>query len=63
MPEAIQSMERDKLVTSYDNLMFMGGGSERTEKEFENLCKSSGFSKFEVASCAFSAMGVMEFHK
>jgi len=63
MPEEIQTTEKDKLVTSYDNLMFMGGGSERTKKEFESLCNSSGFSKFEIVCCAFSSLGVMEFRK
>ncbi|XP_061357490.1 isoliquiritigenin 2'-O-methyltransferase-like [Gastrolobium bilobum] len=63
MPETIQSTEADKIVTGVDNLMFLDGGSEKTEKEFENLCKSSGFSNFQVVCCAFSALGVMEFYK
>lgn len=63
MPEEIQTTEKDKLVTGYDNLMFMGGGSERTKKEFESLCKSSGFSSFEIVCLAFSSLGVMEFLK
>lgn len=63
MPEAIQSTKADKMVTSFDNLMFLDGGSERTKKEFENLCKASGFSNFQLICLAFSALGVMEFHK
>ncbi|KAH1225500.1 Isoliquiritigenin 2'-O-methyltransferase [Glycine max] len=63
MPEAVQSTEADKMVTSFDNLMFLDGGSERTEKEFLNLCKCSDFSSFQVVCRAFTALGVMEFYK
>ncbi|KAK7323372.1 hypothetical protein VNO77_26844 [Canavalia gladiata] len=63
MPEVIQSSNVDKYVSSMDNLMFIYGGRERTEKEFENLCRASGFSNFQVACCAFSVLGVMEFYK
>ncbi|KAK7323379.1 hypothetical protein VNO77_26851 [Canavalia gladiata] len=63
MPEAIQSTEVDKMVTSFDNLMFLDGGSERTKKEYENLCKRSGFSNFRVVCKVLSALGVMEFRK
>ncbi|KAG2372583.1 Isoliquiritigenin 2'-O-methyltransferase [Vigna angularis] len=63
MPEAIGSSEADKMVTSFDNLMFLDGGSERTEKEFMNLCQISEFSSFRVVSRAFTALGVMEFYK
>lgn len=63
MPEAIGSSEADKMVASFDNLMFLDGGSERTEKEFMNLCQISAFSSFRVVSRAFTALGVMEFYK
>lgn len=63
MPKAIQPIEADKMTTSFDNLMFLDGGVERTEKEFENLCKCSGFSSFHVVCRAISALGVMEFCK
>ena len=63
MPEAVQSTEADKMATSFDNLMFLDRGSERTMKEFESLCKPSEFSNFQVACRAFSALGVMEFYK
>ncbi|KAK8469260.1 hypothetical protein PHAVU_005G032300 [Phaseolus vulgaris] len=63
MPEEIGCTEADKMVTSFDNLMFLDGGSERTEKEFMNLCQSSQFSSFKVVSRAFTVLGVMEFYK
>ncbi|MED6175415.1 hypothetical protein PIB30_078135 [Stylosanthes scabra] len=63
MPEVIQSTEADKIITSFDNLMFLDSGRERTMKEFEGLCIRSGFSNFQVACQAFSALGVMEFYK
>ncbi|CAL5201515.1 unnamed protein product [Lathyrus oleraceus] len=63
MPQEIHHTKADKLITSFDNLMFLDGGVERTEKEFENLCKCSGFSSFHVVCLAFSALGVMEFYK
>ncbi|KAK7271439.1 hypothetical protein RJT34_27346 [Clitoria ternatea] len=63
VPETIQSTEMDKMITSFDNLMFLDGGCERTEKEFMNLCQSSGFSTFQVVSRAFTTLGVMEFYK
>ncbi|XP_054813867.1 isoliquiritigenin 2'-O-methyltransferase-like [Prosopis cineraria] len=63
MPEEIGATEEAKFVASLDNIMFLHGGGERTEKEFQSLCKCSGFSGFKVASCAFSALGVMEFYK
>ncbi|PNX74755.1 isoliquiritigenin 2'-O-methyltransferase-like protein [Trifolium pratense] len=63
MPQEIQHTKVDKLITSFDNLMFLDSGVERTEKEFEKLCKCSGFSSFHVVCLAFSALGVMEFHK
>ncbi|KAI4344890.1 hypothetical protein L6164_012072 [Bauhinia variegata] len=64
LPETPEATDASKLVSNLDNLMFITvGGKERTEKEFENLCKRSGFSKFQVACHAFSALGVMEFYK
>jgi len=63
MPQEIQHTKADKMITSFDNLMFLDSGVERTEKEFEKLCKCSGFSSFEVICLAFSALGVMEFSK
>ncbi|KAI4317435.1 hypothetical protein L6164_025302 [Bauhinia variegata] len=64
MPESPEPTDASKFVSILDNLMFITvGGKERTEKEWENLCKRSGFSKFQVACRAFSALGVMEFYK
>ncbi|XP_027367520.1 isoliquiritigenin 2'-O-methyltransferase-like [Abrus precatorius] len=63
VPETIQCIDTDKMVTGFDNLMFLDGGSERTEKEFKNLCQRSGFSSFQVVCRAFTALGVMEFYK
>jgi len=63
MPQTIGSTEADKMVTSFDNLMFLDGGSERTEKEFMNLCQCSEFSSFKVVCRVFNALGVMEFYK
>ncbi|MED6217067.1 hypothetical protein PIB30_014270 [Stylosanthes scabra] len=63
MPEVIQTTEADKMVTSFDNLMFLDSGRERTMKEFQGLCIKSGFSNFQVACQALSALGIMEFCK
>ncbi|KAI4317441.1 hypothetical protein L6164_025308 [Bauhinia variegata] len=64
LPETPEATDAFNLVSGLDNLMFIiVGGKERTEKEFKNLCKRSGVSKFQVACCAMSALGVMEFHK
>lgn len=65
MPEVPDSSKISKHTTVIDNLMFLVlTGKERTEKEFENLCKRSGFSKFHVACSDVSDMsGVMEFYK
>ncbi|XP_054811403.1 isoliquiritigenin 2'-O-methyltransferase-like [Prosopis cineraria] len=63
MPDTIEATEEAKFVASIDNLMFLHDGRERTEKEFESLCKRSGFSGFKVACRAFSVLGVMEFCK
>jgi len=64
MPEEPEATEQSQLVSSLDNLMFItAGGKERTEKQYENLCKLAGFSKFHVACHASSGPGVMEFYK
>ncbi|XP_061346298.1 isoliquiritigenin 2'-O-methyltransferase-like [Gastrolobium bilobum] len=63
LPEEPEPTEESKLVSTLDNLMFITvGGRERTEKQYENLGKLSGFSKFHVACRAFSSLGVMEFY-
>ncbi|XP_028760620.1 isoliquiritigenin 2'-O-methyltransferase-like [Neltuma alba] len=63
MPEENRATKEAKYVSILDNLMFLHDGRERTEKEFESLCRNSGFSGFKVACRAFSALGVMEFCK
>ncbi|XP_027364675.1 isoliquiritigenin 2'-O-methyltransferase-like [Abrus precatorius] len=61
--EATES-NASKLVAVLDNLMYItNSGKERTVKEYEALCKLSGFSRFHVACRAFFTMGVFEFHK
>ncbi|KAI4346401.1 hypothetical protein L6164_007298 [Bauhinia variegata] len=53
-----------KCVSILDSIMFITvGGKERTQKEFESLCKTSGLSKFQVAGLAMNALAVMEFYK
>ncbi|XP_027367108.1 isoliquiritigenin 2'-O-methyltransferase-like [Abrus precatorius] len=64
LPEEPEPSEGSQLVSNLDNIMFITvGGRERTEKQYENLCMLSGFSKFQVACRAFSSLGVMEFYK
>ncbi|XP_028248073.1 isoliquiritigenin 2'-O-methyltransferase-like isoform X3 [Glycine soja] len=65
IPEVPNPSYISKHTCTLDNVMFLAhGGRERTQKEFENLCKSSGFSKFHVASSDISStLGVMEFYK
>ncbi|KAI4357019.1 hypothetical protein L6164_000997 [Bauhinia variegata] len=64
MPETIEPTVKAQLTCRLDNMMFLyAGGRERTEKEFEALCKQSGFSGFQVVCRAHSALGVIEFHK
>lgn len=64
MQEATDSSMGSQYVSRLDNVMlFYLGGKERTEKEFEALCKGSGFSKFKVVCCAYALWVVMEFHK
>ncbi|MED6132837.1 hypothetical protein PIB30_022621 [Stylosanthes scabra] len=64
LPEIPKSTsDKDTFAVDVDFLMFLiHGGKERTEKEFEKLCKSSGFSRFKVAFNG-SVDAVMEFHK
>ncbi|KOM35771.1 hypothetical protein LR48_Vigan02g192100 [Vigna angularis] len=63
MPEEPEATEESQLFSCLDNLMFItAGGKERTLKQYENLCKLAGFSKFHVA-CDASWPGVMEFYK
>ncbi|TKY51530.1 Isoliquiritigenin 2'-O-methyltransferase [Spatholobus suberectus] len=64
LTEEPEPTEESQLVYTLDNLMFITvGGRERTRKQYENLCKLSGFSKFQFACLAFSSLGVMEFYK
>ncbi|CAI8584044.1 unnamed protein product [Vicia faba] len=64
LPEQPTSTQESKLVSTLDNLMFITvGGRERTEKQYLNLGKLSGFSKFHVACRAFSCLGVIELYK
>jgi hypothetical protein len=64
MPEVPESSVAAKHISVYDNAMvFNLGGKERTEKEFEALSKSSGFSGFQVVCRAYNALGVMELYK
>ncbi|WVY98732.1 hypothetical protein V8G54_030883 [Vigna mungo] len=49
MPEEPEATEQSKLFSCLDNLMFItAGGKERTLKQYENLCKLAGFSKFHM---------------
>ncbi|XP_027364674.1 isoliquiritigenin 2'-O-methyltransferase-like [Abrus precatorius] len=62
-PEASES-NAAKFVSTLDHVMYItNGGMERTEKGYESLCKLSGFSRFQVACRAFSALGIIEFYK
>ncbi|KAK7407779.1 hypothetical protein VNO78_09857 [Psophocarpus tetragonolobus] len=65
IPEVPNSSDSSKHICTVDNHMFLAhGGRERTEKEFENFCKTSGFSKFYVTCSNISAtVGVLEFYK
>ncbi|KAK7401317.1 hypothetical protein VNO78_12699 [Psophocarpus tetragonolobus] len=62
MPEEIHSTEAAKVVVGSDNIM-LDGGLEKTQKEFESLCKRSGFSDFQVVGCVLYGIGIMEFQK
>ncbi|KAK7401316.1 hypothetical protein VNO78_12698 [Psophocarpus tetragonolobus] len=62
MSEEIHSTEAAKVVVGSDNIM-LDGGLEKTQKEFESLCKRSGFSDFQVVGSVLYGIGVMEFRK
>ncbi|XP_028805805.1 isoliquiritigenin 2'-O-methyltransferase-like [Neltuma alba] len=64
MQEEPEISSAAKNVAIADIVMFsQGGGLERTEKQFEALCKRSGFSGFRLAARVLSIVGVMEFYK
>ena len=66
MPELPNGSDEHKLASMADNTMFiLAGGKERTEREFEVLCKASGFSSYRIAAryVSTSSMGVIEFLK
>lgn len=63
MPEAPESSKASQYVSRLDIAMLHVEGQERTKKEFESLCKGSGFSNFQIVCCAFTLWAVMEFHK
>ncbi|KAI4317421.1 hypothetical protein L6164_025289 [Bauhinia variegata] len=65
IPETPEATDASKLASVIDNLMLIiVNGKERTVKELENLCKRSGFSKFQVGCFAISGVvGVLEFYK
>ena len=62
--ETAKATDADKFIASLDNVMFLlADGKERTEKEFEALCKRAEFSSYKVASCVPSTLCVIEFYK
>ncbi|KAL4351119.1 hypothetical protein S245_035588 [Arachis hypogaea] len=65
VPEIPKSTSKDICAVDMDYSMFLvHGGKERTEKQYEKLCKRSGFSRFKVACNDSSAIdAVMEFYK
>ncbi|KAI9098565.1 hypothetical protein K1719_025190 [Acacia pycnantha] len=65
MPEDPEITNSAKYLSIFDSVMLLqGGGRERTEKEFEILCKRAGFSGFKLVCRALSnILGVMEFYK
>ena len=65
MAEAPEPSMGSQYVSRNDNsMLLLHGGKERTAREFEALCKGSGFSDFRVACCVYSCVSaVMEFHK
>ncbi|KAA8538619.1 hypothetical protein F0562_028187 [Nyssa sinensis] len=63
MPMAPESSNAAKYGTQLDNLMLLEpGGKERTQRDFEALCKASKFSSFQIVCCAY-AFSVIEFYK
>ncbi|KAF7836229.1 Isoliquiritigenin 2'-O-methyltransferase [Senna tora] len=62
MGEEVEESEEAKLASTLDIIMFAYGGRERSEKEFESLCKRSGFSGIKLACRAYH-QGIVEFYK
>ncbi|KAF7851076.1 hypothetical protein BT93_L4639 [Corymbia citriodora subsp. variegata] len=53
-----------RYMSLLDNAMLLlSGGKERTEKQFEYLCRGAGFMGFKVTARAVSVFGVIEFTK
>jgi caffeic acid 3-O-methyltransferase len=64
MPEAPEATDAAKFVSTMDfSMLAIFGGKERTEKEFEAISKSSGFSGFQVICRVYNVLGVMELYK
>ncbi|KAK3431537.1 hypothetical protein EUGRSUZ_E03341 [Eucalyptus grandis] len=64
MPDEPEDTMASRYVSLLDNAMLIQpGGKERTEKQFEYLCREAGFTGFKVAARAVSALGVIEFTK
>lgn len=65
MPRALDSSIATKYVCQLDVMMFLfPGGKQRTEEEFKDLAKATGFSRFQlICYVAYDAVGVMEFYK
>ncbi|KAL2946250.1 hypothetical protein AAZX31_20G003200 [Glycine max] len=65
IPEVPDSSKISMQTCVADSLMFLvTSGKERTEKEFESLCRNSGFSGFHVACRdSPSVLSVVEFYK
>ena len=64
MPEAPESSMASQYISGFDNAMLLHlEGQERTKKEYEALCKGSGFSNIQVVVRACTLSAVMEFHK
>ncbi|KAF7836154.1 isoliquiritigenin 2'-O-methyltransferase-like [Senna tora] len=62
MTEEVDESEEAKLIATIDNTMFVHGGIERTEKEYEFLSKQAGFSSTKLA-CHALHQGIIEFYK
>ncbi|RVW48990.1 Caffeic acid 3-O-methyltransferase [Vitis vinifera] len=65
MAEAPEPSMGSQYVSRNDNsMLLLHGGKERTAREFEALCKGSGFSDFRVVCYVYSFVSaVMEFQK
>ncbi|XP_027364679.1 isoliquiritigenin 2'-O-methyltransferase-like [Abrus precatorius] len=64
LPSEVSESNESKLIFTLDNIMYItNGGKERSNKEYESLCKLSGFSRFQVACRAFFTLGIIEFYK